>query len=99
MEEYFSAYSGLPEPLMAAARAQEPDSPLTIPCHILITATVQYVQAAQRAGHVRASVQGYDLFLAACSVAWIKGTGTEEEPLARLRTLIASGYRERDTQA
>jgi AcrR family transcriptional regulator len=99
MEEYFSAYSGLPEPLMAAARAQEPDSPLTIPCDILITATDQYVRAAQRAGHVRASVRGYDLFLAACSLAWIKGNGPDEESLDRLRALIASGYRERDAQA
>ncbi len=77
MEDYFSAYSGLPEPLMAAARAQEPDSPLTIPCDILISATDEYVRAAQLAGRVRASVRGHDLFLAACSVAWIKGTGTE----------------------
>jgi AcrR family transcriptional regulator len=99
MEDYFSAYSGLPEPLMAAARAQEPDSPLTIPCDILISATDEYVRAAQLAGRVRASVRGHDLFLAACSVAWIKGTGTEGEPLDRLRTLIASGYRERGTQA
>jgi AcrR family transcriptional regulator len=99
MEEYFSAYSGLPEPLMAAARAQEPDSPLTIPCDILITATNQYVRAAQRAGHVRASVRGHDLFLAACSVAWIKGNGPDEESLDRLRALIASGYREPDAQA
>ncbi|MFD4560375.1 TetR/AcrR family transcriptional regulator [Streptomyces sp. NPDC058469] len=99
MEEYFSAFSGLPDPLMAAARAQERDNPLTIPCDILISATDQYVRAAQLAGRVRASVRGHDLFLAACSVAWIKGTGTEEEPLDRLRTLIANGYRERDTQA
>ena len=99
MEEYFSAYSGLPEPLMAAARAQEPDSPLTIPCDILITATDQYVRAAQRAGHVRASVRGHDLFLAACSIAWIKGNGAEKESLDRLRTLIASGYRQRNVQA
>ncbi|MGW7295286.1 TetR/AcrR family transcriptional regulator [Streptomyces xiamenensis] len=99
MEEYLSAFSGLPDPLMAAARAQDPDNPLTIPCDILITATDQYVRAAQRAGHVRPSVRGYDLFLAACSVAWIKGTGTEETSLDRLRTLIASGYRERDTEA
>ncbi|MEV6250567.1 helix-turn-helix domain-containing protein [Streptomyces sp. NPDC051742] len=99
MEEYLSAFSGLPDPLMAAARAQDPDNPLTIPCDILITATDQYVRAAQRAGRVRASVQGYDLFLAACSVAWIKGTGIEEESLDRLRTLIASGYRLWDTQA
>ncbi|GGL18860.1 TetR/AcrR family transcriptional regulator [Streptomyces flaveus] len=99
MEEYFSAFSGLPDPLMAAARAQEPDNPLTIPCHTLITATDQYVQAAQLTGHVRDSVRGNDLFLAACSVAWIKGTGTDEESLDRLRTLIASGYRRQDTQA
>ena len=99
MEEYFSAFSGLPDPLMAAARAQEPDNPLTIPCDILITATDQYVEAAQGAGHIRASVRGHYLFLAACSVAWIKGTGMEEESLDRLRTLIATGYRERDVQA
>ncbi|GAA3911054.1 TetR/AcrR family transcriptional regulator [Streptomyces lacrimifluminis] len=99
MEDYFSAFNGLPDPLMAAARAQEPDNPLTIPCGILITATDQYVRAAQLAGHVRASVRGRDLFLAACSVAWIKGTGTEGESLDRLRTLIASGYRRQDTQA
>ncbi|MFD0035370.1 TetR/AcrR family transcriptional regulator [Streptomyces sp. NPDC055059] len=100
MEEYFSAFSGLPEPLMAAARAQEPDNPLTLPCDTLIATTDQYVQAAQRAGHVRLSVKGHELFLAACSVAWIKGTGyAGEEPLDRLRALIASGYRHRDSEA
>ncbi|WP_030622760.1 TetR/AcrR family transcriptional regulator [Streptomyces sclerotialus] len=100
MEEYFSAFSGLPEPLMAAARAQEPDNPLTLPCDLLITTTDEYVRAAQLAGHARASVKGYDLFLAAVSVAWIKGTdATDEESLDRLRALIESGYRERDNQA
>ncbi|WP_411111604.1 hypothetical protein [Streptomyces sp. c-19] len=54
------------------------------------------MRAAQRAGHVRASVQGYGLLLAARSVAWIKGTGTEEKSLDRRRMLIASGYREQD---
>ncbi|MFE2990597.1 TetR/AcrR family transcriptional regulator [Streptomyces sp. NPDC059262] len=100
MEEYFSAFSGLPEPLMAAARAHEPDNPLTLPCDTLISATDTYVHAAQAAGYVRASVKGYDLFLAAVSVAWIKGTGaTDEASLDRLRALIESGYRERDDQA
>ncbi|MGW6922502.1 TetR/AcrR family transcriptional regulator [Streptomyces sp. NPDC054950] len=98
MEDYFSAFSGLPDPLMAAARAQEPDNPLTIPCDTLITVTDQYLRAAQLAGYVRASVRGDDLFLAACSVAWIKGTGTQQESLDRLRTLVANGYRQRDTQ-
>lgn len=99
MEEYFSAFSGLPEPLMAAAREQEPDNPLTLPCDYLIATTDEYVRAAQLTGHARPSVQGYDLFLAAVSVAWIKGTGaTDEESLDRLRALIESGYRERDNE-
>ncbi|MGD6741221.1 TetR/AcrR family transcriptional regulator [Streptomyces sp. BH106] len=100
LEEYFSAFSGLPEPLMAAARAHEPDNPLTLPCDTLISATDEYLRNAQLAGRVRESVQGYDLFLAAVSVAWIQGTGTTDEAsLDRLRALIASGYRERDDQA
>lgn len=96
MEEYFSAFNGLPDPLMAAARAQDPDNPLTIPCGILITATDQFLRIAQDAGRARTSVRGYDLFLAACSVAWIKGNGADEESLSRLRSLIATGYRKPD---
>ncbi|WP_030256111.1 TetR/AcrR family transcriptional regulator [Streptomyces violens] len=99
MEEYFSAFSGLPEPLMAAARAQDPDNPLTLPCDDLITTTDEYLRAAQCAGQARPSVKGYDLFLAAISTAWISGTGaTDEESLGRLRTLIESGYRERSDE-
>lgn len=94
MEDYFSSFSGLPEPLMTAARAQEADNPLTVPCHILINATDEYVQAAQRTGHVRDGVKGYDLFLAAVSVAWTMGTAApDQESLDRLRDLIEYGYR------
>ncbi|MFD5317648.1 hypothetical protein [Streptomyces sp. NPDC127098] len=94
MEEYFTAFGGLPQPLMAAARAQEPDNPLTLPCELLISTTEEYVRAAQRAGRARASVTGYDLLLAAISVAWISGTGaTDTNSLGRLWALIESGYR------
>lgn len=97
MEDYFSSFSGLPEPLMAAARAQDADNPLTVPCHILIGATADYVHSAQRAGHVRDSVTGYDLFLAAVSVAWTMSTASpDQESLERLRDLIENGYRESD---
>ncbi|MEU2775374.1 helix-turn-helix domain-containing protein [Streptomyces sp. NPDC007162] len=96
MEDYLSAYSGLPEPLMAATRAQDPDNPLTVPCDELIATTDGYVRATQGTGYVRASATGYDLFLAACSIAWIKGTGATEESLTRLRALVADGYREPD---
>lgn len=99
MEDYLSAYSGLPEPLMAATRAQDPGNPLTVPCDELIATTDGYVRAAQRTGYVRPSATGYDLFLAACSVAWIKGTGATGESLDRLRALIANGYREPDDRA
>ncbi|WP_416966727.1 TetR/AcrR family transcriptional regulator [Streptomyces sp. 4F14] len=99
MEDYLSSYSGLPEPLMAATRAQDPDNPLTVPCDELIATTDGYVRAAQDAGHVRPSVTGYDLFLAACSVAWIQGAGATGESLDRLRALIADGYREPDHRA
>ncbi|MFC9663991.1 TetR/AcrR family transcriptional regulator [Nocardia sp. NPDC127606] len=99
MEEYFSTFSGLSDPLMAAAQAQAPDDPLRIPCDIFISATDKYVKAAQSAGHVRTSIRGYDLFLAACSIAWIKSNGANEQSLDRLRTLLASGYRERDEKA
>ncbi|MEB3369764.1 TetR/AcrR family transcriptional regulator [Saccharopolyspora mangrovi] len=95
MEDYFSSFSGLPEPLMAAARAQDADNPLTIPCDILVKATDDYVRAAQQDGHVRDAVTGYDLFLAAVSVAWTMGAADlDTESLGRLRTLIESGYRE-----
>ncbi|MEU1275454.1 helix-turn-helix domain-containing protein [Streptomyces sp. NPDC005799] len=95
MEDYFSAFSGLPEPLMAAARAHDPGNPLTLPCETLISATEGYVRAAPLAGHVRPSVKGYDLFLAAVSIAWVKGTAAiDEESSGRLRSLIENGYSE-----
>jgi AcrR family transcriptional regulator len=95
MEDYFSAFSGLPEPLMAAARAEAPGNPLTVPCHEIIATTDGFLIAAQRAGRVRPSVRGVDLFLAAVSVAWAMGVGTiDEESLDRLRGLVEHGYRE-----
>lgn len=97
MEHYFSAFGGLPKPLLAAARAQDPDNPLTVPCHEIIAITDDYVRAAQGTGLVRSSVNGLDLFLAAISVAWIMGSDTiEDESVDRLRSLIEDGFRERD---
>ncbi|MFD5753200.1 TetR/AcrR family transcriptional regulator [Streptomyces sp. NPDC127033] len=99
MEEYFSAFSGLPQPLMAAAREQEPGNPLTLPCEDLVATTEGYLRAAQRAGRARSSVKGYDLFLAVISVAWIKSTGAgDEKAIDRLRALLESGYREQDNE-
>jgi AcrR family transcriptional regulator len=94
LEDYFSTYSGLPEPLMVAAREREPGNPLTLPCEELIRTTEERVAAAQEQGAVAPWVKGYDLFLAANSMAWIKSTGAgDEDSLPALRRIIEAGYR------
>ncbi|MCP3140534.1 TetR/AcrR family transcriptional regulator [Pyxidicoccus xibeiensis] len=93
LEDYFSAFSGLPEPLMVAAREREPENPLTLPCDSLIATTNEYLKAAQLGGHARSSVRGYDLFLTAISVAWLKGTGAADDAsLTAVRTIVETGY-------
>ena len=93
LEDYLNAYSGLPEPLMAATRASEPDNPLTYPCDQLITMTDEFLAAAQLAGHVRSEVRGRDLFQATAAVAWIRGYGpADQAALAGFRDLLEHGY-------
>ncbi|MFC4456156.1 TetR/AcrR family transcriptional regulator [Deinococcus sonorensis] len=93
LEDYLNAYNGLPEPLMAATRASEPDNPLTYPCDQLISMTDEFLQAAQRQGSVRPEVSARDLFQATAAVAWIRGPGPADQPsLAGLRDLLAHGY-------
>jgi AcrR family transcriptional regulator len=93
LEDYFSAFNGLPEPLLAAAREREPDNPLTLPCDQLIAITSKYLEAAQIQGYARPSLKGYDLFLATASVAWIKGTGAADNAsLNALHAILETGY-------
>ncbi|OUM45649.1 TetR/AcrR family transcriptional regulator [Arthrobacter sedimenti] len=93
LEDYFSAFSGLPEPLMAAAREHEPGNPLTLPCDHLIATTGEFLEAAQLHGHARPSLKGYDLFLLAGSVAWIRGTGAADNAtLDAMHTILETGY-------
>lgn len=94
MEDYFSSFSGLPEPLVAAARELDPGNPLTVPCEQVIATTGEYLESAQQAGVAHARVRPRDLFLAAVSIAWIRGTGgADDDSLAALRRLDESGYR------
>ncbi|WP_427007968.1 TetR/AcrR family transcriptional regulator [Pseudarthrobacter sp. H2] len=94
LEDYFSAFSGLPEPLMAAAREREPDNPLTVPCDRLIATTDEYLKSAQAAGRARTGLSGNYLFYAAVSIAWLKGTGSlNGAALAAMRTIIETGYK------
>lgn len=93
LETYLNSFSGLPEPLMAAARASEPDNPLTRPCEELMAVTDGFLSAAQQAGYARDEVTGRDLFLATAALAWVRGTaGPDDAALAGLRNLIAGGY-------
>ncbi len=93
LEDYLNAYSGLPEPLMAAARANEADNPLTYPCDQLIAMTDEFLKAAQRTGHVRPEVGSHGLFQATAAVSWVRGCGPADQvALAGLRDLLEHGY-------
>lgn len=94
IEEYFGAFTGLPEPLMAAAQARDPDNPLTLPCEEVIATIDIYLRAAQAAGVAQPWVGPRDLFLSAISLAWVRGTSAADEPaLAALRRIDECGYR------
>jgi AcrR family transcriptional regulator len=94
LEDYFSLYGGLTEPLAAAARESQSYNPLAGSCQDLIAATAGYLEAAQRSGHARRDLTGRDLFLAVNAMASIRDSGAAEAAtLARLRTVVASGYR------
>lgn len=98
LEDYLSSFSGLPEPLMAAARTSETDNPLTLPCTQLMDISGKFLAAAQQAGVARPEVTGRDLFLAASSLAWIRGhTSPDDAGLAGLRNVLALGYEARTT--
>lgn len=95
LEAYLNSFNGLPEPLMAAARASEPSNPLTLPCQELIAVTDGFLGAAQQSGNARPSVSGRDLFMAAAALAWIRGTGgADDTTLTGIRNLMAGGYQQ-----
>ncbi len=96
MEEHFSALSGLPEPLMVAAREREPDNPLTLPCDDLIVTTEKHV-GRSTCGPCTAVSKGHTLSLATIPTARISDTRAPgEESFGRLRGLTKSGNREQD---
>lgn len=95
LEEYLNSFSGLPEPLMAAARASEADNPLTLPCTELTEMTEGFLAPAQRSGAARPDVTGRDLFMAAVALAWVRrASGPDDASLTGLRNLMAGGYQQ-----
>jgi AcrR family transcriptional regulator len=93
VEDYFSLYIGLSEPHLSAIREQDPNNPLARTCDDLISATSDFLLAAQRDGHAREGILGRDLFLAANSLAWMRSTGAvDEATTVRLRGVLENGY-------
>ncbi len=92
LEEFFSAFDGLPGPLRSAL-AQE-HNPLAMTCVGFIDGTDHFLEAAQRRGTARQDVRGRDLFLAALATSWVRGSSLADEGSAeRLRLLMRNGYR------
>jgi AcrR family transcriptional regulator len=92
LEEFFSAFDGLPGPLRSAL--VEDHNPLAVTCVGFIDGTDHFLEAAQRRGTAQRDVRGRELFLAALATSWVRGSSLADEGSAdRLRRLIRDGYR------
>ncbi|MFF2732839.1 TetR/AcrR family transcriptional regulator [Streptomyces sp. NPDC058008] len=89
--EWVTAFDGLPEPLRAALT--ENTSPLAITCQGFITATEEFLHAAQRDGGAQSWVRGRDLFLSTLATAWVRSAAMADESSPRaLNALMRSGW-------
>lgn len=94
IEDYFSLYSGLPQPLVSTLAEGDADSALKRSCSDLIAITGRYLDNAQRDGFVRMDVQAIDLFMTASMLAWLRTTGAvDPAALNRLRSTWEAGCR------
>ncbi|MGW9499242.1 SbtR family transcriptional regulator [Streptomyces prasinus] len=90
LENYLSAFSGLPDPLIRAIASH--DSPLAVPCRKLTAVTDEFAAAAQRHGTARPTVRARGLFLAAVFLARADNTPIGDNDLPTLRQLLETGY-------
>lgn len=91
VEEFFSTFEGLPEPVRAAMI--EEGHPLASPCAGFLDRTAEFLEAAQQEGKVRNELRAQDLFLAALALSWVRGSSfTDQQAPANLRSLIRNGY-------
>ncbi|WP_228924613.1 TetR/AcrR family transcriptional regulator [Streptomyces sp. DH7] len=91
LNEWVTAFDGLPEPLRAAL--SEGTSPLAITCQGFVTTTEDFLCAAQRDGAAQPWVRGRDLFLSTLATAWARGAvmADESSPDA-LVSLMRTGW-------
>ncbi|MEU4012342.1 helix-turn-helix domain-containing protein [Streptomyces pseudogriseolus] len=98
LDEWVTAFDGLPEPLRAALT--EGTSPLAFTCHGFIATTDEFLRAAQRDGTAKPWVRGRDLFLSVLATAWARGAALADESSPDgLSALVRSGWEaaERET--
>ena len=92
LEDWMTAYDGLPEPLRAAQSGT--CSPLRSTCATAIDRTEDFLDAARRAGTVRDGVSAEDLFFAALGLAWA-AEQSDGGHAATLRLLLREGWQKR----
>ena len=93
LEDYFSAYNGLPGPLVAAAQAGHENSPLALPCERNVETTDELLAAAQENGRARPMIKGSDLFNVVASTAWLRSNcGVADVPVESMRDIMSNGY-------
>ncbi|MEI7033591.1 TetR family transcriptional regulator [Streptomyces pratensis] len=92
LNEWVTAFDGLPEPLRAAL-SEGGTSPLAITCQGFVTTTEDFLGAAQRDGAAQPWVRGRDLFLSTLATAWARGAvmADESSPDA-LVSLMRTGW-------
>lgn len=91
LQDYLSAFNGLPRPFIDAFEAQA--SPLAVTCRTLVAVTGKFLSRAQAEGTARQSVSAPALFLSALGAAFVHDRageyGTTPE---RIEEVLAFGY-------
>lgn len=94
LEDYFSLYSGLPQPVLSSVSETDSPSPLGRSCSDLIAITGRYLDNARRGGRIREEIEALDLFMAANMMAWLRSTGVSDQlVLGRMRRTWEMGSR------
>lgn len=91
IDEWLSAFRGLPEPLRSALSDEA--SPLAITCQGFVTDTDDFLVPAQRAGQAQPGVRGRDLFLGALATSWARGAVMADDASAEsMKELLRKGW-------
>jgi len=97
LNDYLSAFNGLPQPFIDAFEAQT--SPLAVTCRALVEITGQFLARAQREGTARQSVSAAALFLSAVGSAFVyEKAGKYGTTAERIEDIVAYGYLQGDTE-